>query len=59
MIITTNLTLDEIKKPSDIAKQRIYSRVLKNCFPIQVEGIKRRIDIIKRDYEQTRTLLGL
>lgn len=59
MIITTNLTLDEIKKPSDIAKQRIYSRVLKNCFPIQVEGIKRRIDIIKRDYEETKVLLGL
>lgn len=59
MIITTNLTLDEIKNPQDIAKQRIYSRVLKNCFPIQVEGIKRRIDIIKRDYEKTKDLLGL
>lgn len=36
MIVTTNLTLDELKHPDDIAHERIYDRVLERCVPIRV-----------------------
>lgn len=38
LIITTNLTLSELKNETDIGKKRIYDRVLSMCRPIQVDG---------------------
>jgi len=38
MIITTNLTMQELENPDTREKQRIYSRVLERCTPVQVEG---------------------
>ena len=34
LIVTTNLKLDEIKHPPDIAHARIYDRILERCAPI-------------------------
>ena len=31
MIVTTNLTLKELKDPGDLARARIYDRVLERC----------------------------
>ena len=59
MIITTNLSLDDMKNPQEIEKQRIYSRILKGCFPVKVEGVARRREIVKRDYGEMKDLLGL
>ena len=36
MIVTTNLTVDELMEPADLARGRIYSRVLERCLPIRV-----------------------
>jgi DNA replication protein DnaC len=36
MIVTTNLTVDELMDPADLARGRIYSRVLERCLPIRV-----------------------
>lgn len=38
MIITTNLTLEEIKNPPDLAHARIYDRILERCAPILFSG---------------------
>ncbi len=38
MIITTNMTLNAMKNPEDIAHARIYDRVLERCLPIKVTG---------------------
>lgn len=38
LIVTTNLTLDELKKPQDIDHQRIYDRVLAMTVPIRFTG---------------------
>lgn len=38
MIITTNLRLEEIKKPPDLAHARIYDRILERCAPILFAG---------------------
>ena len=36
MIVTTNLTMDELMDHADLARGRIYSRVLERCLPIRV-----------------------
>ena len=38
LIVTTNLTLDELKKPQDVDHQRIYDRVLAMTVPIRFTG---------------------
>ena len=58
-IITTNLTIDEIKKPGDIGRTRIYDRILERCFPIEVSGASRRRKAVREGYEDMKNLLGL
>ena len=36
MIVTTNLSLEELKDTTDLSKARIYGRVLERCLPIRV-----------------------
>ena len=38
MIITTNLKLEEIKNPPDLAHARIYDRILERCAPVLFAG---------------------
>ena len=38
LIITTNLTLTELKKPDDTDRARIFDRVLSMTVPIRFEG---------------------
>lgn len=59
MIITTNLTIDDIKKPQNIGDSRIYDRILERCFPIEVTGQSRRRKAVINEYDEMRNLLGL
>lgn len=43
MIITTNLTREELGRPADIVNKRIYSRVLQRCLAVHVEGEDNRM----------------
>ena len=36
MIVTTNLSLEELKDTTDLPKTRIYDRVMERCLPIRV-----------------------
>ena len=36
MIVTTNLSLEELKDTADLSKARIYDRVMERCLPIKV-----------------------
>ena len=38
MIITTNLTLEELKHPTDLAHSRIYDRILERCVPLKINN---------------------
>lgn len=42
VIITTNLSLQELKNPSDIKYKRIYDRILEMCVPLQFKGESKR-----------------
>lgn len=59
LIITTNLTNEEIKHPSDLSHQRAFSRLLGACFPVKVEGVDKRVEKLKADYKPMADLLGL
>lgn len=59
LIITTNLTLDELKTPDSIRKSRIYDRLLEMCFPIEMTGKSQRRQNVRDTYENTKKLLGI
>lgn len=59
LIITTNLTSEELKHPSDISYQRTFSRLLEMCLPVKVEGKDKRLEKLKADIQPMKDLLGL
>lgn len=58
-IITTNLSMDKIKKPEDIENLRIYDRILERCHPIEVTGGSRRRKAVRESYTEMKEILGL
>ena len=58
-IITTNLSMDDIKKPQDVGYSRIYDRILERCFPIEVTGNSRRRQNVRDTYFDIKEKLGL
>lgn len=58
LIVTTNLTLDEIRKPGDLSCRRIYDRILELCVPIGFKGTSRRADILRRKLENAGAVLN-
>lgn len=59
LIITTNMSIDELKKPQEVSLSRIYDRVLERCFPIHVDGANRRRKKIRDEYNEMKELLGV
>lgn len=59
IIITTNLTGEELQSPSDMDYKRIFSRLYEMCIPVKVEGKDRRAEILKADAKPMKELLGL
>jgi DNA replication protein DnaC len=59
LIVTTNLTADELKKPQEVEYSRIYDRILERCHPVKVEGVSRRRESLKDNFSDTQKLLGL
>lgn len=59
VIITTNLTMEELRQPEDVAHARIYSRVLEMCTPVQITGEDRRQKIGSRKQSVVKEVLDL
>ena len=57
LIITTNLTISQLRNPEDVAHARIYSRVLEMCTPVHVPGYDRRTAIGKPKQELVKEVL--
>lgn len=57
MIITTNLTNGQLKKPETIEQKRIYDRILERCHPVEVTGYSMRRNILKKDFREIDQLL--
>lgn len=59
LIVTTNLTADELKYPDDIARERTYSRLMEMCVFVNVDGTDRRKEKLKQDHARLKGVLGL
>ena len=59
LIVTTNLTTEQLKTPTDVTMARTYSRVLEMCFPIKVEGVDIRRERARSEYKTMSDILGL
>lgn len=59
LIVTTNLKAKEFQNPTDIKKQRTYSRLRKLCIPVKVIGADRRKKQLADNYKKYQELLGL
>ena len=58
LIVTTNLTLDEIRRPQDTAHARIYDRLLEMCVPISCIGVSFRKENAQEKLERMKLLIG-
>ena len=56
LIVTTNLSLTELKNPVDTAHKRIYDRVLEMCVPIRFNGENIRCEKAKRKMDTAKRL---
>ena len=58
LIVTTNLTLDEIRYLQDTAHARIYDRLLEMCVPISCIGVSLRKENAQEKLERLKNLIG-
>lgn len=57
MIVTTNLTIKEMKEETDIRYRRIYDRIFEVCYPVQFTGSSwRRKEAAERFYSMKELL---
>nr|UWG77976.1 MAG: AFG1-like ATPase [Bacteriophage sp.] len=59
LIVTSNLTQSELTAPCSVDKERIYSRLLEMCVPVEVKGADRREKKLQDDSVEMKRLLGL
>ena len=59
LIVTTNLPFSELAYSSDQKKQRVYSRLMEMCIPVEIKGADRRKTKLKEDYNELKEMLGL
>ena len=59
IIVTTNMSMAEMKNMADIGNTRIYDRILERCHPVEMNGTSRRRKIVKDRYYELNKLLGI
>ncbi len=59
LIVTTNLTREELLHPAGLTYERIFSRLFEMCTPIEISGKDRRQKALREDIGKYKDLLGL
>lgn len=57
LIVTTNLTAEQLKKPVGMWEKRIYERLIEMCHPVEIEGENMRRKKLKDDFQEMQQLL--
>ncbi len=57
MILTTNLTVGQMKQERDIRYSRIYDRIFECCYPVLFTGVSFRKSSANQRYQQMKKLL--
>ena len=58
LIVTTNLTLEELQNPEDTAHARIYDRITEMCTPVRITGENFRKARAREKMEHLKKLLN-
>ena len=58
LIVTTNLTLEELQNPEDTPHARIYDRLIEMCTPVRITGENFRKARAREKMERLKTLLN-
>lgn len=58
LIVTTNLTMDEMNAPKSMNYRRIYSRISEICVPVYFKGGSRRDGIAQSKKDVVREIFG-
>lgn len=58
VILTTNLSLDHMKKCTDIRYSRIFDRLFEMCYPVELTGLSWRKRSAVRQFDEMKKLLG-
>ena len=58
LIVTTNLTLEQLQHPEDTAHARIYDRLLEMCVPVRFTGGNFRKVTAQQKMERIKKLMG-
>jgi len=58
LIVTTNLSLNELKHPKDVAEMRIFDRILELCVPVCFDGESLRQEKAKQNLQRYRLLMN-
>ena len=58
LIVTTNLTLEELQNPEDTPHARIYDRLIEMCTPVRITGENFRKAAAREKMEQLKKLLN-
>lgn len=59
LVVTTNLTAQQLKNPADMKFKRIYSRLLEMCIPVEIGGSDRRRQKCRDNFSDYKDMLGL
>lgn len=57
LIVTTNLSIEELQNPQDMEHARIYSRVMEMCVPVRCTGRQNRKHTAQRKMELLKNLI--
>ncbi len=57
MIITTNLSLQQMQNEPDIRKRRVYERIFEVCFPVKFTGESWRMKAASTSYDDLKGIL--
>lgn len=57
LILTTNLSIKDMKESTDTRYSRIYDRIFEMCYPMKFDGVSRRKIEAKRRFDEMKALL--
>lgn len=58
IIVTTNLSIEDLKNAKDMKQKRIYDRILEMTIPMKVDGASRREQLHRNKLELAKELLA-
>lgn len=58
LIVTTNLSIEDLRNPQDMKFKRIYDRILEMTIPIKIDGVSRREQLHKDKLEIAKSLFA-